>query len=141
MNYYKMFKDDVGIGVINSFNFKFINPVTQRTIIVPENQAICIEYCRKYYCTLSMPVSQMQNIPYQFVEIIPITEEEYNEYIEAKAKEEDKQIIYPEVIPQTIPQPNPDNEQPKMTIQEMRDKITKQEQQIQLLTNYILELN
>jgi len=28
-----------------------------------------------------------------------------------------------------------------MTIQEMRDKITKQEQQIQLLTNYILELN
>jgi len=28
MNYYKMFKDDVGIGVINSFNFKFINPVT-----------------------------------------------------------------------------------------------------------------
>lgn len=143
MNYYAMFKNDINIGVINSLNFKFINPKTHKTIIVPENQACCIEYNNNYYCTLSMPIVQMGDIPYTFIYLLPITEEEYNEYLEFKESDENKQIIYPDIPAEPVPEPQPESDlvQHKMTIQEMRDKITAQEQQINMLIECILEMS
>ena len=148
MKYYKMFINGNGIGMITSYNFKFINSQTEKTIIAPQEQAHCIQYQNNFYCTVSMPTKYMGNLFYQFVELVETTETEYNEYLEARDNKQQKQIIYPEPTTPTDsqqssiqPQPQPESGQPKMTIQEMRDKITEQEQQIQLLTNYILELN
>ena len=144
MNYYKIFKDTICMGVINSNNFKFINPQTKCTIIVPENQATCIEYNHKYYCTVYMPTTRMGDVPYEYVDIISINKDQYNEFLELQMSGEEQQIIQPEMIlipTQTESQAESTQLQPKMTIQQMRDKIIEQEQQIQLLTNYILELN
>lgn len=140
MNYYEMYNNNIGIGVINSNNFKFLNTNTNEMIIVPQDQATCIQYNQEFYCTVNMPLNYMSKISYTIVELVPITKQKYDEFLELQDEGRQPEIIYPE--PQSIPeaQNQSQSEQPKMTIQEMRDKIIEQEQQIQLLTDYILNL-
>lgn len=140
MNYYEMYNNNIGIGVINSNNFKFLNTNTNEMIIVPQDQATCIQYNQEFYCTINMPLDYMSNIPYTIVELISITKQKYDEFLELQDEGREPEIIYPEPQPQSQEPIQQQQQQPKMTIQEMRDKIAQQDQQIKALTNYILGL-
>ena len=141
-----MFYNGHGVGIITSQNFKFVNKHTQATVMaIPEERAHCIQYQGKFYCTISMDPKYLGNIQYKVVELISITKEEYDEYIALQESEQIPQIVYPEpeLEPTSQPelQPQPEPTIQKMTIQQMRDKIIEQEEQIQMLTECILELS
>lgn len=144
MNYYKIFQDNNFIGMITSDDFYEYNKYNQLFFPIKETLAQCIFYNNNIY-----RISGMQPLPgnfnYEYVQIFPTTETQYQEFKQALENNQSINITYPtepEVISQPILQSQPQSEQvqSKMTIQQMRDKITEQEQQIQLLTDYILNL-
>ncbi len=152
MNYYKIFLQHNFIGMINSNNFYKYNNYNHLFYPVDENHAQCIWYNEHMYRIFEMQPLPPDFIDYDIIELIPATETEYEQYKQSIEINQPIEVVYPEGSedtnkpdqespPQPQSQPESESVQPKMTIQEMRDKITEQEQQIQLLTNYILELN
>lgn len=109
MKYYKMLKDNAFVGAVSSKNFIRYNPVVDCLILSNEQDGEFISYQGSLYRTSWMRPVQVSTLSYIEVLLIEITEEEYNTYVEAIAKneeiieeeEEEEEVIPEEEIPGT----------------------------------------
>lgn len=106
----------------------------------PQAQCIFSSINMKYYYDndwlIQPPISSDL---YTTAKIIDITEQEYDELLELLDNNEDINNQSYEEEQQSQPEEN--NQQHIMTINEMREKILEQENQIKILTNYILKID
>ena len=120
MNYYKLINDNKIIGVVSSVDFIKYSPIVDCYMRTTELDGEYVNYNDQLYRSTWMHPISFSSIKYQEVNIIQITQSEYDIFIEAL--KEDKEIeeeTEEEIVPPS-PVPNPIDPIEDITLQSLK---------------------
>lgn len=100
MKYYKIKENENIIGVINSDNFRILQPRHNFLMISNEEKGQFVEYQDKLYRDTWMTPPTNNSSNYQLAEIVEISEEDYEEYMELISQGEEN---IPEFVDNNVP--------------------------------------
>lgn len=100
MKYYKIKENENIIGVINSDNFRILQPRHNFLMISNEEKGQFVEYQDKLYRDTWMTPPTNNSGNYQLAEIAEISEEDYEEYMELISQGEEN---IPEFVDNNVP--------------------------------------
>lgn len=100
MKYYKIKENENIIGVINSDNFRILQPRHNFLMISNEEKGQFVEYQDKLYRDTWMTPPTNNSGNYQLAEIVEISEEDYEEYMELISQGEEN---IPEFVDNNVP--------------------------------------
>lgn len=100
MKYYKIKENENIIGVINSDSFRILQPRHNFLMISNEEKGQFVEYQDKLYRDTWMTPPTNNSSNYQLAEIVEISEENYEEYMELISQGEEK---IPEFVDNNVP--------------------------------------
>lgn len=139
MNYFKVIQDDKVVDA--GFSFIKENKNGIQLYCEPDEAELVQSYNElKYYHTYWL-LSVKTYPDYEEADVVMIGETEYNDIIAYLDDGEEVPIEPEKPDPEPEPKPEPEPEDKPMTIAEMREKITEQENTITMLTECILEMS
>ena len=100
MKYYKIKENENIIGVINSNNFRILQPRHNFLMISNEEKGQFVEYQDKLYRDTWMTPPVNDSINYLLAEIVEISEKNYEDYLELISKGEEN---IPEFVDNNVP--------------------------------------
>lgn len=143
MRYFKIIQDGAIIGC--GTNFIAWLPRTRRFAICDMDlaqAAIDVISEQRFHAEWLAAVPAESGVVFPTAELVLIGQAEYDDLYEELIDGEPLPVPDPEPEPAPAPEPEPEPESSaRMTVQEMREKIAEQEDQIAMLTECLLEMS